>query len=225
MTLWRGSRMALMILMLLTTVGCVSSMRERDGHMVFNPLFLFYLESPKRDVWQKPAEVLDALKIAPGSVVADIGAGGGYFTEKLANRVGPAGRVYATDVQDIMLRKLRERVVRQRLTNVTVVRAEYDDPKLPHGACDLAFFSSVYKEIDQRPAYMSKVGVALAKGGRVAILEYRPETDAPGPPRQYRLAESQVIAEMEAAGFVLLERFDFLPREYFLVFGLLRSAH
>ncbi len=195
-------------------------MREYEGHTVFNPFYLFYLESPKRDRWQKPDEVLEALRLRPGDVVADIGAGGGYFTEKLAHRVGPSGHVYATDVQEVMIQKLRKRVEKQGLTNVTVIHAGFDDPTLPPAACDLAFFSSVYKEIEGREEYMKKVRLALKQTGRVAILEYRPEERSPGPPKRCRLPETQVVAELEAAGFRLVDRFEFLPRESFLVFGV-----
>jgi FkbM family methyltransferase len=194
-------------------------MRNYKGHDVFNPVYLFYLESPSRDEWQKPDEVLHALAVPKGAVVADIGAGGGYFTEKLARDVGASGHVYATDVQKTMLRKLRKRVQKNGWTNVSVIEGAFDDPNLPADSCDLVFFSSVYKEIDDRILYMEKVRKAMKEAGRVAILEYRPDAEGPGPPRHHRLAASQVIEELDAAGFVLLQRFTFLPREYFLVFG------
>jgi SAM-dependent methyltransferase len=200
------------------TTSCVSTMTNYRGHEVFNPLYLFYLESPKRDQWQMPQQVLDALQLSKGSVVADIGAGGGYFTEKLCRRVGASGHIYATDVQDVMIRKLEKRVQKRGLANVSVIRGEFNDPKLPAGKCDWLFLSSVYKEIDGRSAYMTTARQALKNKGRVAIIEYRVDAKAPGPPRKYRLPEQQVIAEMEAAGFRLVERFDFLPREYSLVF-------
>jgi ubiquinone/menaquinone biosynthesis C-methylase UbiE len=202
------------------TTSCVSTMTNYRGHKVFNPLYLFYLESPKRDQWQMPKQVLDALQLSEGGVAADIGAGGGYFTEKLSRRVGASGRIYATDVQDVMIRKLEKRVQRRGLANVSVIRGEFHDPRLPAGKCDWLFFSSVYKEIDKRVAYMKTARQALKNKGRVAIIEYRMDAKEPGPPRKYRLSEQQVIAELEAAGFRLVERFSFLPREYFLVFGL-----
>ena len=211
-------RACVAVVPLLLATGCLSSMREVDGHRVFNPLFLPYLESSSRDRWQKPEEVLSALQIGDGDVVADIGAGGGYFTERIANRVGPSGHVYAVDVQDAMIRALSKRVRKRSLTNVTVLRGEFDDPCLPPASCDLAFFSSVYKEIDGREDYMGKVRAALKEGGRVAILEYRPEGRGPGPPRDSRLPAEQVQSEMEEAGFRLRTRFEFLSREYFLVF-------
>ena len=213
-------RRGLLTVLVLGTASCVSTMRDYEGHTVFNPLFLFYLESSKRDRWQKPDEVLQALRLRTGDIVADVGAGGGYFTEKLARRVAPAGHVYATDVQDVMIKKLRKRVETQSLTNVTVIRAGFDDPKLPSASCDLALFSSVYKEIQGREEYMKKIRLALKPTGRVAILEYRPEEPSPGPPKRYRLPENRVVAEMETAGFTLLDRFDFLPREYFLLFAV-----
>jgi ubiquinone/menaquinone biosynthesis C-methylase UbiE len=200
------------------TGGCLSTMTDYHGQKLFNPIYLFYLESPKRDRWQMPEQVLDALRVGEGAVVADIGAGGGYFTEKFARRVGPNGHVYANDVQDVMLRKLSERVRRHGLTNVTVIRGEFEDPKLPANSCDLVFFSSVYKEITHRAAYLRLVRDALKRDGRVAILEYRMDESAPGPPRKYRLPAQQVIEELQAAGYHLAEQFDFLPREYFLVF-------
>jgi predicted methyltransferase len=200
-------------------------MKTYEGHRIFNPAYLFYLESSGRDAWQKPEEVLAALRLAPGQAVADIGAGGGYFTEKLAARVGDTGHVYAVDVQDVLIRKLQQRVQTQQLTNVSVIHGSFDDPRLPPASCDLAFFSSVYKEIDDRVDYMKRVKATLKAGGRVAILEYRPETHAPGPPRTARLSEAQVIDELSAAGFQLEERFDFLPREYFLVFSVAHQRH
>jgi FkbM family methyltransferase len=193
-------------------------MHEYKGHHVFNPVFLFYLESAERDGWQKPDQVIQALGLPPGASVADIGAGGGYFSEKLAHAVGSSGRVYATDVQPTLIRKLRRRVEKKSLTNVTVIHAGFDDPGLPERSCDLAFFSSVYKEIDGRVAYMRKLQDALKAGGRVAILEYRPEAEARGPEKKDRLPEAQVIEDLEAAGYRLVQRLEFLPREYFLIF-------
>lgn len=200
-------------------LGCPPSLVERDGHRVFNPLFLFYLDARSRDAWQKPEQVLDALGLAPDAVVADVGAGSGYFTERFARRLGKDGLVYATDVQEPMLERLRERVAEKRLANVVVVAARFDDPSLPESCCDLVFLSSVYKEIDGRIAYASKLSRLLRPGGRVAIIEFRPDAPGPGPPKEDRLPPQRVIEEMDAAGFALREEHVFLPRQYFLVFG------
>jgi ubiquinone/menaquinone biosynthesis C-methylase UbiE len=216
-------KVALGLLLLLLT-GCPPILVEREGHRVFNPFYVFYLDADSRDEWQQPERVLDALALAPGMRVADIGAGTGYFSERLAQRVGPQGLVYATDVQAEMLARLDERVREQALANVRVVAARFDDPTLPPACCDVVFFSSVYKEIDARVAYMEKVRELLRPGGRVAILEFRPGAEGPGTPEADRLAPERVIAELAAAGFELREQHDFLPRQYFLVFGAAGAA-
>ena len=193
-------------------------MLERDGRRVFNPRWLPALDSPWRDHWQQPACVLDALALRPGAVVADVGAGGGYFTEPLARRVGATGRVYATDVQDEMLDALRKRAEERELENVAVIRAAYDDPSLPDACCDLVFLANVYKEIDERVAWLRRLRRALRPGGRVAIIGFHPDAAGFGPPREVRLPTRTVEAELHASGFALHQSFDFLPRQYFLVF-------
>lgn len=203
-------------------LGCAPFMIEYEGHRVFNPYYLFYLESDRRDAWQKPDEVLRALGIPPAAVVADIGAGGGYFTERFSRHLGPTGHVYATDVQEVMIRELKARVERRGLRNVEVIHAGFDEPMLPESSCDLVFFSSVYKEIADRVNYMKKIAETLRPGGRVAIIEYHPYALALGPPLNVRSRREQVIEELSAAGFVLIEEHDFLRREYFLVFSLAR---
>jgi ubiquinone/menaquinone biosynthesis C-methylase UbiE len=194
-------------------------MYERDGHRVFNPAYLSFLDSSWRDGWQQPEAVLAALAIPEGAAVADIGAGGGYFAERLAHHVGASGVVYATDVQAQMIDALERRVSERGLDNVRVVRAAFDHPTLPDGCCDLVFFSSVYKEIDSRVAYMKKVGRLLRPGARVAILEFRPDAPGFGPPAADRMTPEQVTQELAAAGYTLVGTHDFLPREYLLVFA------
>ena len=200
--------------------ACMQTMVDYQGHKVFNPDYLFYLESGWRDEWQRPDEVLKALEISKTDVIADIGAGGGYFTERFSRCLGPSGRVYATDIQDVMIERLKERVKNRGLNNVEVVRGGFDEPMLPETCCDLIFFSSVYKEIDGRIGYMKKARKILKPGGRVAIIEYRRNASAIGPPMDMRLSPEQVIEELAAAGFTLIRRYDFLPREYFLIFVL-----
>ncbi len=198
--------------------ACAPTVIDYKGHKVFNPDYLFYLESPWRDTWQEPDKVIKTLHVSPGDVVADIGAGGGYFTERFSKTVGPLGLVYATDVQDVMLENLKERADARGLHNVKVVRGAFDDPMLPENSCDLVFFSSVYKEIDNRMDYMKKVRRVLKPGGRVAIIEYRPEATVVGPPVEMRLSSEQVKGELAVSGFTLEKEYDFLPREYFLIF-------
>src|SRR5215470_4202374 len=145
----------------LALAGCGPVVVDRDGHRVFNPAYSFALDWRDRDAWQKPDEVVAALGLAEGDVVADVGAGTGYFLERLSRRVGASGHVYATDVQEAMLARLRARVADRGLSNVDVVHAEFDDPNLPDACCAVVFFSSVYNEIEGRLAYMRKVARAL----------------------------------------------------------------
>jgi arsenite methyltransferase len=209
-----------LLALLAGAASCVPTLKDEDGHKIFNPVYLFFLDAPGRKEWQKPDLVIAALELSEGRTVADIGAGSGYFTGLFSRRVGPSGRVYATDVQDIMIRKLERLKTRERLDNVTVIRSTYESSGVPAGSCDLVFFSSVYKEIDRRDAYLAGLKTILKPGGRVAVIEYRLDADAWGPEKIYRLPESTVMAEFEAAGFRLERSFDFLPWEYFLVFGL-----
>jgi ubiquinone/menaquinone biosynthesis C-methylase UbiE len=198
--------------------ACGPTTINYQGHRIFNPDYLWYLESEKRDKWQKPEEVLKALEISTSAVIADIGAGGGYFAEKFSKYLDPSGYVYATDVQDVMIEKLQQRVAQRGLINVEVIRGEFDDPMLPDACCDLVFFSSVYKEINGRTDYMKKIKKALKPGGRVAIIEFRPDNLTAGPPLDMRLYPEQVIQELSPAGFTLVKSYDFLPKEYFLIF-------
>ena len=172
-------------------------------------------DDPKRDAWQKPNEVIDALALAPDAVVADIGAGTGYFSVRLATRL-PQGRVFAADVEQAMVRYLIERSARESLPNMTPLQASNDTPGLP-AKVDLALMVDTYHHIEGRERYFRGLLGLLKAGGRVAIIDFRMDS-AEGPPKQSRIAPAQVIAEMAAAGYGLAARHDFLPMQYFLVF-------
>jgi ubiquinone/menaquinone biosynthesis C-methylase UbiE len=208
----------------LAAASCGPVIVVRDGHRIFNPAYDFALDSTQRDAWQQPDRVVAALGLAEGDAMADVGAGSGYFSERFSRAVGRSGLVYATDVQDAMLARLRRRVADRGLGNVVIVRATYDDPTLPDACCTVIFFCSVYNEIDGRVPYMRKVARALAPGGRVVILEYRPEVDEPGPPAAMRLEPSRVIEELGSAGFTLVARHEFIDRQYFLTFERARDT-
>jgi predicted methyltransferase len=172
-------------------------------------------DDPKRDAWQKPHEVIQALGLAPDFVVADIGAGTGYFTVRLAHNV-PKGRVFAVDTEPAMVKHLAERAKRDGLTNITAVVASADDPKLPEKA-DLVLLVDVYHHIGARERYFRKVADSLKPGGRVAIIDFR--MDSPhGPPKSARIAPDRVKAELKKAGYALVQEHAFLPNQYFLVF-------
>ncbi len=172
-------------------------------------------DDPKRDAWQKPHEVIQALALKPDAVVADLGAGTGYFATRLANML-PNGRVYAVDVEPDMVRHLRERAQKERLNNLIAVAGTPEDARLPEKA-DVIVLVDVYHHIDQRARYFSKLRASLKPGGRLAVIDFRMDSPA-GPPKSARIAPERVIAELKAAGYGLTQQHDFLPRQYFLVF-------
>lgn len=172
-------------------------------------------DDPKRDAWQKPHEVIQALGLKPDAVVADIGAGTGYFAVRLANMVSK-GRVYAVDVEPGMVKYLDERAKREKRANLVALPGAPDDPRLPEKA-DVILLVDVYHHVDERERYFRKVQGYLKPGGRVAIVDFRLDS-AEGPPRAARIAPEQVITELKAAGYRLAKQHDFLPNQYFLVF-------
>lgn len=173
-------------------------------------------DDPKRDAWQKPHEVIQALALKPDALIADLGAGTGYFAVRLANMV-PKGRVYAVDVEPDMVKYLAERAKREKRENMVAVAGVPDDPRLPEKV-DLILLVDVFHHIEERERYFRKVGAALKPGGRIAVIDFRMESPE-GPPRAARIPPQRVIAELKAAGYRLSKQHDFLPNQYFLVFN------
>lgn len=172
-------------------------------------------DDPRRDAWQKPHEVIQALALEPDAVIADIGAGTGYFAVRLANMV-PRGRVYGVDVEPDMVKYLGERAKREKRDNIVAIAGAPDDPRLPEKA-DLILLVDVYHHIDDRQRYFRNLRASLKPGGRIAVIDFR--MDSPdGPPQAARIAPQRVIDELKAAGYGLAKRHDFLPNQYFLVF-------
>lgn len=172
-------------------------------------------DDPKRDAWQKPHEVIQALALKNDAVVADIGAGTGYFAVRLATMV-PNGRVYAVDVEPDMVKYLAERAKREKRDNLVAVAGAPDDARLPEKA-DVIVLVDVYHHIDRRDRYFSKLRASLNAGGRLAVIDFRMDSPT-GPPKSARIAPDRVVAELKAAGYSLTQEHDFLPRQYFLVF-------
>ena len=172
-------------------------------------------DDPKRDAWQKPHEVIRALKLKPDAAVADLGAGTGYFAARLANML-PRGTVYAVDIEPDMVRYLGERAKREKLANLEPVAGTPGDARLP-AKVDLVLLVDVYHHIDGRERYFRALAASLRPGGRVAVIDFRLDSPS-GPPKSARIAPERVKAELAKAGYALAEEHGFLPRQYFLVF-------
>ena len=173
-------------------------------------------DDPARDAWQKPAEVIRALKLAPNAAIADIGSGTGYFAVRLARAV-PQGHVYGADIGADMVRFLNERAAKEKLANLSSHQAAEADPMLP-APVDLVLLVDTYHHIGTRTDYFSRLRSSLKRGGRVAIIDFRLDSPS-GPPVGHRVAAERVRAEMEEAGYRLLEQHGLLPNQYFLVFA------
>lgn len=184
---------------------------------LFPPEQLGSLEGPDRDAWQRPDQIMDKLLVAEGSVVADLGAGGGWFTMRLANRVGPNGIVYAEDVQSQMIEAITRRITRAQLRNVRTVLGTQIDPRLPQ-PIDAALFVDTYHELEQPVQMLRKVAEVLKPGGRIGIIEFKKDGWGPGPPMDERMDPEPIIRDAEAAGLRLLSRETFLRYQYMLVF-------
>ncbi len=198
----------------------VAPAQERIGHgRLFPPRDLGLLEGPDRDAWQKPDQVMDALGIADSSVVADLGAGGGWFTIRLARRVGPNGLVYAEDIQRQMIEAIARRLQREGLRNVRTILGTEDNPRLPASSLDAVLIVDAYHEIRKPLGLLRNVATALKPKGRLAIVEFRPGNGGPGPPAAERVDPATVIRDAESTGFRVLKNEDFLPYQYFIVLG------
>ncbi|MCA1561844.1 MAG: methyltransferase domain-containing protein [Acidobacteria bacterium] len=186
---------------------------------MFPPQDLGLLEGPDRHAWQRPDQIMDALGIADGSAVADLGAGGGWFTIRLAERVGPNGVVYAEDIQRQMIESIERRVKREGLRNVRTVLGTASDPRLPAGALDAVLIVNAYAEMEQPVVLLSNVAGSLKPTGRIGIVDFTKDGGGPGPPMDDRVDPERIIRDANAAGLRLVARPQFLGYQYMLVFG------
>jgi ubiquinone/menaquinone biosynthesis C-methylase UbiE len=191
--------------------------QSRHGAL-FRPEDLGLLESADRDTWQKPDQIMDSLGIADGSHVADVGAGGGWFTVRLARRVGPNGVVWAEDVQAEMLEAVRRRAAKENLRNVQTRRGSETDPMLPAGL-DAVLIVEAFQEIQNAnpQLFLENVRASLKPGGRVGIVDYTKSGGGPGPDTPVPDPET-VVQVAQRAGLRLVKRETFLPFQFFLVF-------
>ncbi len=178
-----------------------------------------WLERSEREVEEAPDKALDAIGIQPGSTVADIGAGSGYMTVRLAARVGSAGTVYANDLQAPMLALLQKRLARDHIGNVHLVQGAVDDPKLPPSAIEMALLVDVYHEFSAPQAMLRHLRSALTPGGRLVLLEYRKEDPSIPIRVEHKMSVAEAKQEVEAEGYSLARVDETLPRQHILIFA------
>ena len=182
-----------------------------------------WLVRPEREAEEAPGAALDALGIRKGQAVADIGAGAGYFTWRLAERVGPEGTVYANDIQPAMLDLLKKNIAGLGLHNVKTVLGKPDDPRLPAGKIDLVLLVDVYHEFSEPRKMLRKIRESLKPDGRLVLLEYRQE-DPNVPIRpEHKMSVTQVKAEIEPEGYHFETSLETLPRQHILIFTKTRD--
>jgi SAM-dependent methyltransferase len=190
----------------------------RHGRL-YPPVDLGLLEGPDRDAWQMPDRVMEALRIFDGAVVGDLGAGGGWFTIRLARFIGPKGKVYAEDIQPQMIEAIQRRVVREGLLNVQTVQGTSKDPRLPGNRLDAILIVEVSNEMEDRVELLKNAARALKPHGRIGIIDYKKDGLGPGPALEERVDPEDIERDAAAAGLRLLERHTFLPYQFFLIFG------
>ncbi len=191
--------------------------QERLPGELFPPDKIFLLEEP-RD-WQDTEKIIESLHLQADNIVADIGAGSGYFTVPLASEVGEQGLVFAEDIQIEMINFISNKVEALELKNVRVVFGKAEDPSLLDNFFDLVFFANTYHELEKPFLMLENIRKDLRYYGRLAIIDWDPAKKAPFGPSQYeKVSEDIVIKEVERAGFTLMEKQNFMPYHYFLVF-------
>lgn len=176
-----------------------------------------WLVRPEREAEEQPEKALDALNLKPGMVVADIGAGVGYMSLRMARRVGPTGKVYANDLQPAMLDRLRQNAAKAGIANVVTVVGDVSDPKLPPNTMDLVLLVDVYHEFSQPQQMLQKIRETLKPDGRLVLLEYRAEDPNVPILAEHKMTVAQVKAELEAEGFRLQPVIETLPRQHILI--------
>lgn len=190
-------------------------MRHRHGDPA---AYAASLDDPARDAYQKPDEVVRALRLRPGEVVADIGAGTGYFATRFARAVGDSGRVYAVDVSPEMVRHLNRRLRDAGVRNVSTVLAEPDDPLLPDASVDRVVIVNTWHHVEEQAKYLDLLKKSLRPGGQVVHIDFQKRDLPVGPPAEMKIAREDLVKQMEAAGFRTAAEHSFLPYQYFLVF-------
>jgi ubiquinone/menaquinone biosynthesis C-methylase UbiE len=191
---------------------------------VMSPLGADWLDRPDREREEEPDRAIAALAIAPGSAVADVGAGSGYMTVRLAAAVGPSGRVFATDVQPEMISRLTARLDAAKIRNVTAILGTPYDPRLPYATLDLVLMVDVYHELAAPQRMLQRLKRALRPGGRLVLVEYRKEDPSIPIREEHKMTVAEAKAEVEAEGYRLASVVETLPRQHILIFVASESA-
>ncbi|HWZ42053.1 MAG TPA: class I SAM-dependent methyltransferase [Candidatus Saccharimonadales bacterium] len=191
----------------------------REIAQVMGPGGIPWLDRPQREDEEHPALVVDALELRGGETVADLGAGSGYFTFRIAPKVGPAGKVLAVEIQDEMIKTLRQRAAAQNILNVEVVKGGENDPHLPAHGVDVVLMVDVYHELAWPFEVMTKVRKALKPGGRVVFVEYRQEDPQVRIKEVHKMSVTQLEKEMKAVGLEHLRTVETLPIQHIIIFA------
>ncbi len=213
---------------LLATVTCAATAQAQRRHPISGRVLAptmgvagaGWLERPEREDEEAPSKALDALELKPGMVVADIGAGSGYYTARMAKRVAPGGRVYATDIQQGMLDLLNRRIQLEKLDNVTTVLGGFDDPALPAHSLDLAIMVDVYHELQSPQIFLQRLRETFKPGGRLVLLEFRKEDPRIPILEVHKMSVAEVRVELESEGFVIEKTIETLPWQHIIVLRL-----
>jgi ubiquinone/menaquinone biosynthesis C-methylase UbiE len=192
---------------------------ENGQRPLFQASDLGLLESDDRDRWQRVDDILDDLKISDGSVVADIAAGGGWFSDRLSRRVGPAGLVYAEEIQSSMIQAMTRRFQVENISNIRPVLGTPTDPHLPADGLDAIVIINSFHDIDQPVPLLEHLRAALNRRGLIGVVDFTPGGGGPGPDADERVAPETIIAAAAAANLHLIAQHAVPPFEYLLVFG------
>jgi ubiquinone/menaquinone biosynthesis C-methylase UbiE len=205
----------ILLVIVILAFGGVDAFLE-EIHEDFSPE---QFERPERDKYQKPDEVVNALGLKAGEIVADIGAGSGYFSRRFAKAVTPGGFVYAIDIDPEMLQYIQKRAKKESQPNLVTVLCAMDDPMLAPDSVHLIFICNTIHHITGRPEYYQKLMRSLKPGGRLVIVDYHKRELPVGPPVGIKISEEDMKKEITAAGFKLSQDLDLLPYQYFLIFS------
>ncbi len=213
---YKSKFILILFLVLYSLCTPLSAQKIRPGRL-FPPEKLHILEQPRE--WQDIDEIMYRMRLRTGDAVADIGAGSGYFTIPFARKVGTEGLVYAEDIQQEMLDYISKKVDELEIKNIRIVLGKVDDPLIPNNSIDHAFIANTYHELARPLLLLKNLKNDLRSDGKLVIIDWDPTKECPfGPPLEEKVPEDIVIKEAEDSSFNFLEKHDYMPYHYFLIF-------